>query len=823
MPEQPSDELRQLREELRQLQQKLVMLNLRLDAIEKNRRAPATAAPSPALPSPTTPATPASAPVTPQQPMAVPPIISSVQQSSASQSVPPPPPPAAPAFANVPPPAPPPPQPTESFEVRFGTFWLPRIGMAVLLLGIVFLVTWSYQYMGAGGKVGLSYLCCAILGALSIWLERKTPQFARVMQAGAMALTYFVTYAAHFVPQFRVIESAVVGIALLAVVVAAIIAIAHWRQSAALAGMALFFGYFTSVMSGVAEFTLMSNAVLAVAALFFLWRNSWTAISFGAVAATYFSYLLWIGKGEFGIGSLFEREVMPPDEFWRRVSFLWLYWVLFAAGGLIARRETLGLVARNALLTLNNVFFFFFFAATVWQAEPEPWKFESVFALALAVAAGAAYLRLKPERGAAELLLLQSLAVGTLAVMDYFGGAQRVAALAVESLLIMLLARATGMRWIAWIGRGAFAVAALFAATLTPSAESEFLWGLWFTVAVGFVCAKLTGQSDKDDGTPQIHFTALYFAAVSALLGVRGVFAQFDGRELEWMWSAGAVAVLLFGLLLKSRETVWMSNVLLAAAHVAFWNGDWLLGSSLLLLAVTFGVGLSWWGWLRARESEQATAALAPYAVFSALAMMKATLEYAPERWMLTVFALEAVVLVAAGIFAAEALLVFCGAGLLVVGAGQFVIFGEGAGSVGWVNLLAGVVLLSASERLVRLKGGAVQNAESWQGWLRGAMAVLVTAVLIAGLWDLSERKYLTVAWAVAGFVLLGTGFAFRERAYRLAGFAMLALSLGRAVFYDMGKLDTPYRILSFIGLGAILLALGYLYAKNRERLAKWL
>jgi hypothetical protein len=795
MTENPSEELRQLRQQLHQLQQQLTMLGRRLEALETRLAGAST--PTPAF---------GAAARTPPQPIAVPPIIPQLPQAAKQAVV-----------------APPPSQPLESLEVRLGTFWLPRIGMAVLLLGMVFLVTWSYQYMGAAGKVGLSYLCGALLGGIGIWLERKTPQFARVLQAGALALIYFVTYAAHFVSQFRVIESSVVGISLLVIVVAAIIAVAQWRQSATLGGMALFFGYFTSVMSGVATFTLMSNAVLAAAALFLLWRNSWTAISFGAVAATYLSYLIWIAKGDFGFGSLFQREPMPPDEFWLRVSFLWLYWALFAAGGLIARRDTLGLAARNALLTLNNVFFFFFFAATVWQPTPEPWKFESVFALALAVAAAAAYQRLKPERSTAELLLVQSLAVGTLAVMDVLGGAQRVAALAAESLLIILLWRAWGLRWVAWVGRGVFSLTTLYAATLSQSAENEFLWGLWFTVAVGLVCAKLTERANDGSGTPKANVSSLYFAAVAVLLAARGVWLQFDGRELEWVWSGAAVAVLAFGLLLKSREVVWMSNLLLAAAHIAFWSGDWALASSLWLMAVTFGFGLSLWGWYRARQSDRAGVALSPYAVFSALAMVKTTLEFTLQRWMLTAFGIEAVVLVAAGIFIAERLLVFCGAGLLVIGVGHFVIFTESSGGAGWMNFLAGLVSFVAAERLVKLKGEGLLQWESWQAWLRGLMGVLVAIVTVAGLSQLAVKSYLTVEWAVAGFALLGAGFAFRERAYRLAGLAVLALSLGRAVFYDMGKLDTPYRILSFIGLGAILLALGYLYAKNRPRLAKWL
>jgi uncharacterized membrane protein len=66
-------------------------------------------------------------------------------------------------------------------------------------------------------------------------------------------------------------------------------------------------------------------------------------------------------------------------------------------------------------------------------------------------------------------------------------------------------------------------------------------------------------------------------------------------------------------------------------------------------------------------------------------------------------------------------------------------------------------------------------------------------------------------------------GFALRERTYRWGGLSALAFSLGRAVFYDLARLPTPFRIISFIGLGLILLSLGYLYTRNREKISKWL
>ena len=38
-----------------------------------------------------------------------------------------------------------------------------------------------------------------------------------------------------------------------------------------------------------------------------------------------------------------------------------------------------------------------------------------------------------------------------------------------------------------------------------------------------------------------------------------------------------------------------------------------------------------------------------------------------------------------------------------------------------------------------------------------------------------------------------------------------------------IARAEPIYRILSFIGLGVILLVLAFVYARNREKLAKWL
>jgi uncharacterized membrane protein len=51
----------------------------------------------------------------------------------------------------------------------------------------------------------------------------------------------------------------------------------------------------------------------------------------------------------------------------------------------------------------------------------------------------------------------------------------------------------------------------------------------------------------------------------------------------------------------------------------------------------------------------------------------------------------------------------------------------------------------------------------------------------------------------------------------------ILACALGRVVVFDVWKLETIYRILSFMALGIVLLVLGFIYSKYQEKIKEWL
>jgi uncharacterized membrane protein len=82
---------------------------------------------------------------------------------------------------------------------------------------------------------------------------------------------------------------------------------------------------------------------------------------------------------------------------------------------------------------------------------------------------------------------------------------------------------------------------------------------------------------------------------------------------------------------------------------------------------------------------------------------------------------------------------------------------------------------------------------------------------------------YLTASWSVLALTLLAGGMVLRERMYRWLGLAVLAAALGRVVMLDVWRLETNYRVLSFLALGLVLIVLGFIYNRYQEKIRQWL
>jgi hypothetical protein len=105
-----------------------------------------------------------------------------------------------------------------------------------------------------------------------------------------------------------------------------------------------------------------------------------------------------------------------------------------------------------------------------------------------------------------------------------------------------------------------------------------------------------------------------------------------------------------------------------------------------------------------------------------------------------------------------------------------------------------------------------------------GPYHIAASALLAAALiYQEVSGSMLTIAWGAEALVLLGAGFTFRERSSRLQGLGLFLICVLKLFFYDLRNLDMPFRILSFIALGLILLGVSWIYTRFRSQLQKLL
>ena len=86
--------------------------------------------------------------------------------------------------------------------------------------------------------------------------------------------------------------------------------------------------------------------------------------------------------------------------------------------------------------------------------------------------------------------------------------------------------------------------------------------------------------------------------------------------------------------------------------------------------------------------------------------------------------------------------------------------------------------------------------------------------------WGASHYAYqlsLSVLWALYGAVLIGVGIFKRLRGVRILGILLLCATVLKVFLIDLSSLQTFYRIISFIVLGLLLLAVAYCYNRFKH------
>jgi len=287
------------------------------------------------------------APVVPPTPPTPP-----IEPPAAKPSVPPPPfptpvtpphaaPPASPR--PIPPPLSRPPEPahlsareaTSQLEETLGKNWLNKLGIIALVIGISLFLAYKFPSLSNPEKVGLGYLISFVILGTGIYLERSDRYrvFARALIGGGWALTFFVTYAMHFVPYTRVIDTQWVDLVLLFFVAAVMVVHTLRYDSQVVTGLAFLLAFFTVGISQDTIYSLSAGAILALGLIAIVHRRRWFELEVFGILAAYVNHFIWLTRVV--IPAVGHHHMFP--EFVPSTVLLCLYWATYR-WSYIARR-----------------------------------------------------------------------------------------------------------------------------------------------------------------------------------------------------------------------------------------------------------------------------------------------------------------------------------------------------------------------------------------------------------------------------------------------------------------------------------------------------
>jgi uncharacterized membrane protein len=675
-------------------------------------------------------------------------------------------------------------------EALIGGSWFNRIGIIAIAIGVAFFLKYAFdnQWIGPWGRV----LIGAAIGlGFLIGGERLRPRYqnyAYGLTGGGVLILYLSIYAAHGFFSEPLIGQLSAFTCMAAVTAMASLLSARYG-ALPVAFLGLIGGFLTPILlsTGVDNeaglFTYV--ALLDVGVLALAYSKQWRSLNYSAFIATVLMFAAWA------------LEWYTREKLWTTVFFLTLFFIIFSAlavlYNIVNRRRTawadLSLVFANGLLYFSSSYMLLegiyrgglgLFAVLV-----------SAFYLALSYLT---YSRDREDRLLLYTFLGLSFLFAVLAVPIQFRQHWVTMAWAVEGAVMTWVGLRVNDRTSRYAALAVFLIAATHWAfadahyfayqageTFVPLLNRRALSCAVFVAALAAAAAFYNRGGYGADTEERSMFTGLYVLGANALavtlltLDANDYFAQLAARTQGQAGAAGDFASAGPARQINNARELTLS---------VLWSA---YGLTALVVGVT------------RRLKPLRVAALLLLAI-TAVKVLAVDLKYYDAAWHMPVFNQT---------FAAFASLI------AAMSAGVWLY--SRAETVGEQERAGVVPLMVAAANLLAI---IALSAEAYGYY---AKSIEASGTSAAGPRDLrlAQQLSLSVIWMVYGGLMLAAGVVRRNRMLRMMALGLLGLTTVKVFLIDLSSLEKIYRIVSFIVLGAILLAVSFLYQRYRQRMAE--
>ena len=674
-------------------------------------------------------------------------------------------------------------QPT-NWERFIGENLFGKIGIVIIIIGVFIGVKYSIQHnlISPAMRLVLGYLMGIGLFVTGAMLKKKYESFSAILVSGAMTIFYFVTFIAYAV--FGYFPQSLAFVLMFLFTAFTVLASLSYNQ-VVIAIIGLVGGYAVPFLlsnnSGQVEILFAYTAIINIGVLILSFYKQWRSLY---ISALFLTWLLLFSTW----ASAYQYDDFIPYFVFNLVTFLTFY-VAFIAQKIHRVQE---LEAVDVLLFLFSSLSFY--AMGVWlilDYYPNNRTFVAMFTLLNAVfhflVGYYFHLKKTPSQALKYLVLVLALSFATLVIPIQFKGTWITIFWIAEAALLFGFGRtkkmpvyerisyavvilATFSLLIDW-GKGSYSIFDMedASAYITPFANSLFITGLLYSVAVGAMAYindkyKETGTLNKVLSFLFNIFSVLilyctFYREISVFCDMRAlhqdpeIYSHYEAYQdlntFKGVWHI--IYSVLFISAYSFLNVKYLKKKLLAELQI---------GLNFLLLTIFMTLGLYYFSELRERYMEEAQEG-------GQLSL-----------WFLNIRYVGLLSLVALGnsIYALS----------------KFLEFKTGARRV-LEMLLHLVILWVASSELLHW----TDIYESVANYKLG----------------------LTILWGGYAILLVVLGIFKRKKYQRISGIILVGFTLLKLFFYDTTHLDTLHKTIVFVLLGVLLLVASFLYNKYTKEI----
>uniref|UniRef100_UPI003216E7DB DUF2339 domain-containing protein n=1 Tax=uncultured Draconibacterium sp. TaxID=1573823 RepID=UPI003216E7DB len=676
-------------------------------------------------------------------------------------------------------------------EQFIGTNLINKIGMAVVIIGVGIGTKYAIDnnLISPLVRIILGYLVGAILTFFAVRLKKKYFNFSAVLISGAMAIHYFITYAAY---SYYSLYPNFVAFILMVLFTVITVALALLYNRQVIAHFGLVGAYLVPFLVGdpdasvVVLFTYM--AIINSGILFISTRKRWKPLNYVAFVATWVIFMSWFASKDYNY------ELGTAITF--AALFFTIFYLVFLSYKLLLKEK---LQFDDIIYLLLNAGIFFsvgIFALHLSNLED---SHAGLFSLINAIVHGfTAYLIYKSDVKSSLLNWTIGIAITffTIAIGAQFNDYYTAILWSLEAAFLFWLGRSKKINLFDYLSF------VLIGITFILTVSN------WVSVSYLFY----------EDSISQIYtpvFNLEFLASVVVIISFSFIYyihkkiTPTGERILNWIDTFNILFPLLFLIILFftffTEVDLFWNNIQVYSSYKINNSGEWVKAYEQLYKDI-FTFKAIW---------------LINYSL-----LFTSILAFVNFKWIKNTV-LNAVVFVLSGML----ILIFLGSGLQAVSMLRESYLNTNLPSNYDVNLFhlliryvayAFIAVLFYSVYRFSVSLFANDNFNKIFEIVLSVSIIWICSSELINWLSLSGstevyKHGLSILWGVLSFILIGYGIWKKKKHLRITSIVLFAGTIVKLFVYDLTNLDTVQKTIVFLSIGAILLIVSFIYNKYRE------